>query len=112
MLEEADLQAPDLEGEFARVIAAGSPPDELDQPRLAVAVAASTLTPMGGSLGSLTLAGLPRADQLRELDFDLPPDVPTTALPDAVRLALLRGPVAEQIAEVYPAFAKAVFGSA
>ena len=72
VLEEADLQAPDLEGEFARVIAAGSPPDELDQPRLAVAVAASTLTPMGGSLGSLTLAGLPRADQLRELDFDLP----------------------------------------
>ena len=72
VLEEADLQAPDLEGEFARVIAAGSPPDDLDQPRLAVAVAASTLTPMGGSLGSLTLAGLPRADQLRELDFDLP----------------------------------------
>ena len=72
VLEEADLQAPDLEDELARAIAAGSPPDELDQPRLASAVAASVLTPMGGSLGSLTLAGLPRAHQLRELDFDLP----------------------------------------
>ncbi|MBI5716216.1 MAG: CoA synthetase [Burkholderiales bacterium] len=43
-------------------------------------------------------------------DFDVPEAVPTTALPDAVRLALLRGPVARQIAGVYPDFARQVFG--
>ena len=45
-------------------------------------------------------------------DFDLPAGaVPTTAVPDAHRLALLRGPVATQIAGVYPAFAQQVFGA-
>jgi glutaconate CoA-transferase subunit B len=44
-------------------------------------------------------------------DFDCPPEVPTTPLPDAARLALLRGPVAEQIADVYPSFAQQVFGA-
>ena len=43
-------------------------------------------------------------------DFDVPAAVPTTPLPDATRLALLRGPVARQIAGVYPAFARQVFG--
>ena len=43
-------------------------------------------------------------------DFDAPEHVPPTAEPDAERLALLRGPVAAQIAEVYPAFARDVFG--
>jgi len=48
-------------------------------------------------------------------DFDVPEagpaDVlPTTELPDAARLALLRGPVARQMAGVYPAFARQVFG--
>ncbi|OYU72233.1 MAG: hypothetical protein CFE32_24360 [Alphaproteobacteria bacterium PA3] len=43
-------------------------------------------------------------------DFDCPAQVPTTPVPDAHRLALLRGPVAEQIADTYPAFAKQVFG--
>jgi glutaconate CoA-transferase subunit B len=47
-------------------------------------------------------------------DFELPPGaggaVPVTPAPDAERLALLRGPVAAQIAEVYPAFARDVFG--
>ena len=47
-------------------------------------------------------------------DFDLPNNrpggVPTTAAPDAHRLALLRGTVATQIADVYPAFARQVFG--
>jgi len=54
-------------------------------------------------------------EEVRDLtgfDFDAPADVPTTAQPNAARLALLRGPVAEQIAEVYPAFAKAVFAAA
>jgi len=45
-------------------------------------------------------------------DFDCPPQVPTTAAPEADRLALLRGPVAEQIADVYPGFAQRVFGLA
>ena len=43
-------------------------------------------------------------------DFDCPARVPITPLPDAHRLALLRGPVAEQIADTYPAFARQVFG--
>ena len=34
-----------------------------------------------------------------------------TVSPDAARLALLRGPVAEQIADLYPAFAQKVFGT-
>jgi glutaconate CoA-transferase subunit B len=45
-------------------------------------------------------------------DFDSPALVPTTPVPDARRLALLRGPVAEQIADTYPAFARQVFGLA
>lgn len=49
---------------------------------------------------------------LTGFDFDCPPLVPTTAMPDAHRLALLRGPVAEQIADTYPAFARTVFGTA
>jgi glutaconate CoA-transferase subunit B len=44
-------------------------------------------------------------------DFDVPARLPTTPSPDAQRLALLRGPVAAQIAEVYPAFAQQVFGA-
>jgi glutaconate CoA-transferase subunit B len=43
-------------------------------------------------------------------DFDVPASLPTTPSPGAERLALLRGPVAAQIAEVYPAFAQQVFG--
>ena len=45
-------------------------------------------------------------------DFDAPAQVPPTPTPDAARLALLRGPVAAQIAGVYPAFAQQVFGAA
>jgi glutaconate CoA-transferase, subunit B len=44
-------------------------------------------------------------------DFDAPADVPTTGMPDAQRLALLRGTVATQIADVYPGFAQQVFGT-
>lgn len=43
-------------------------------------------------------------------DFDVPAHVPVTPAPDPQRLALLRGPVAEQIAGVYPGFAQQVFG--
>ena len=45
-------------------------------------------------------------------DFDLPAQVATTPEPDATSLALLRGPVAAQMVEVYPAFVQAVFGRA
>jgi glutaconate CoA-transferase, subunit B len=43
-------------------------------------------------------------------DFDCPAEVAATPLPGPDRRLLLRGPVAEQIAEVYPAFAREVFG--
>ena len=45
-------------------------------------------------------------------DFDSPPDVPTTALPDAGALAAIRGPIARQIAEAYPRFVAQVFPNA
>lgn len=44
-------------------------------------------------------------------DFGTPATVPTTRTPDAQRLALLRGPVAQAIADVYPGFARQVFGT-
>lgn len=65
--------------------------------------------------GRFTLQSLHPGHTLEEVrdqtgfDFDAPAVVPTTATPDAQRLALLRGPVAAQIAEVYPAFAQQVF---
>ena len=43
-------------------------------------------------------------------DMDIPDHVPETPLPEADRLALLRGPIARQIAKTYPAFAESVFG--
>jgi glutaconate CoA-transferase subunit B len=52
-------------------------------------------------------------EELRDqtgFDFDCPPAVPTTEAPDAARLQALRGPVARQIADIYPAFAERVFG--
>ncbi|MBM3599870.1 MAG: CoA synthetase [Alphaproteobacteria bacterium] len=45
-------------------------------------------------------------------DFDCPDGVPTTADPDAALLAIVRGRVAGQIAEVYPQFARRLFGAA
>jgi glutaconate CoA-transferase, subunit B len=42
-------------------------------------------------------------------DFDMPDDVPESAEPDAETLALIRGPVAEQIRGLYPVFADKVF---
>ncbi len=43
--------------------------------------------------------------------FDLPDgEVPETPVPDAASLATIRGEVAEEISEIYPAFAARVFG--
>jgi glutaconate CoA-transferase subunit B len=45
-------------------------------------------------------------------DFDRPAEVPTTAAPTQETLHLMRDVVAPQLAEVYPQFAKSVFGIA
>ena len=44
-------------------------------------------------------------------EFDRPAEVPTTPAPSAETLHLLRGTVAPMVAEVYPEFAKRVFGA-
>ena len=43
-------------------------------------------------------------------DFDRPKEVPETPLPSPETLALMRGPVAQELAGVYPQFARQVFG--
>jgi len=43
-------------------------------------------------------------------DFDRPKDVPETPAPSPESLALMRGTVAQELAEVYPQFARQVFG--
>ena len=45
-------------------------------------------------------------------DFDRPEHVPVTAAPSAETLRLMRTVVAPMLAEVYPQFAKKVFGVA
>lgn len=55
------------------------------------------------------------ADEIREhtgFDYDTPDVVPETKIPDTATLALLRGRVADEVAETYPAFAARVFGAA
>ena len=42
-------------------------------------------------------------------DFDMPANVPTTKVPDAGTLGLLRGPIADKLREFYPDFADRVF---
>ena len=42
--------------------------------------------------------------------FDIGDPVPATTLPDAAALAALRGPVAQELARIYPKFAAGVFG--
>jgi glutaconate CoA-transferase, subunit B len=44
-------------------------------------------------------------------DFDRPEDVPMTAAPSTETLRLMRGTVGPMLAEVYPQFAKSVFGA-
>jgi len=43
-------------------------------------------------------------------NFDCPADVPETPSPHADVLRVLRGPIAEELAKTYPAFAERVFG--
>ena len=45
-------------------------------------------------------------------EFDRPVDVPTTPAPSPETLRLMRTVVAPMLAEVYPEFAKRVFGAA
>jgi glutaconate CoA-transferase, subunit B len=45
-------------------------------------------------------------------DFDIAPDVTTTAAPDAATLATIRGPIARQIGDAYPRFVRQVFPDA
>ena len=45
-------------------------------------------------------------------DFDRPAEVPQTPSPTPETLALMRGLLADELAEVYPQFAAAVFGAA
>ncbi len=51
--------------------------------------------------------GVELADVERETGFafDVPDEIPPTPMPEPDRLALIRGPVREQLAEVYPGFA-------
>ncbi len=52
-------------------------------------------------------------DEVAEMtgfDFDRPDTIPETPPPDTGTLALIRGRVADEIAETYPAFAARVFG--
>lgn len=54
-------------------------------------------------------------EEVRDLTgfgFDCPEVVPETPVPDAETLTLLRGPVAERVGEIYPVFAREVFGQA
>jgi glutaconate CoA-transferase, subunit B len=43
--------------------------------------------------------------------YDCPDEVPVTAAPSDTALAMLRSEIAPQLAEVYPQFAAAVFGT-
>ncbi len=43
-------------------------------------------------------------------DFDVSESVDETKPPEAATLALIRGRIADEIAETYPAFATRVFG--
>ena len=67
--------------------------------------------------GGFTLKSVHPGHSLEEVrdqtgfDFVCPDHVSVTPSPDDARLALIRGPVAEQIAAIYPAFAAQVFAS-
>ncbi|MEK9661329.1 MAG: CoA synthetase, partial [Alphaproteobacteria bacterium] len=53
------------------------------------------------------------ADEVRKntgFDYDEPAALPETPAPDAATLALIRGRVADEVAETYPAFAERVWG--
>jgi len=68
--------------------------------------------------GGFTLATVHPGHSLEEVrdrtgfDFALAPELRTTSLPDPATLALIRGAIARELAEVYPAFAAEIFGVA
>lgn len=67
--------------------------------------------------GRFTLASIHPGHTAEEVaehtgfDFDQPASVPETPAPSAATLKLMRGTVARAVAEVYPQFAKQVFGA-
>ncbi|WP_308188315.1 3'-5' exonuclease, partial [Nocardioides sp. R-C-SC26] len=74
VLEHADPDAPDLRAELVEHIAEQLTwwPVDLDVEVLADALIAVCDTPLGESVGGLSLRQLPLRDRLRELDFELP----------------------------------------
>ena len=49
--------------------------------------------------------------EMTGFEFDRPNAIGETPTPDAATLTLIRGRVADEIAETYPAFAARVFGN-
>lgn len=75
VLETVDPGAPDLDSEVlarCRQLLLRQPMEGLGPERLAPAIAAAMRTPLGPLTGQRSLAGIPRADRLAELDFELP----------------------------------------
>ncbi|HEX3803018.1 MAG TPA: UvrD-helicase domain-containing protein [Solirubrobacteraceae bacterium] len=75
-LQEVEFDSSDLAGTLAEWLTAAVAhrPELLGgQPQhVAQGLALALATPLGGELGSLALAGVPRADRLDELNFELP----------------------------------------
>jgi glutaconate CoA-transferase subunit B len=99
------------------ISAPGSSPPEVHRPGGPVALITNLcLFDFDRTRGRFQLRSVHPGHTLEEVrdqtgfDFDCPSTPPTTAPPDAARLELLRGPVARQIAAIYPAFAERVFG--
>jgi exodeoxyribonuclease V beta subunit len=74
VLEHADPDAPDLRAELATRLAEQLVrwPVDLDHDQLVDALVAVHNTPLGPLTGQATLRGVPLADRLRELEFELP----------------------------------------
>ena len=74
VLEHIDFTAPELPSELADECAAAlrHRPLPITGPELAVGLLDAIGAPLGGPLGSASLAALPTSDRLDELSFDLP----------------------------------------
>ncbi|MGG7567955.1 CoA-transferase [Rhodovulum sp. DZ06] len=99
------------------VSAPGASPETLHRPGGPIAlITERCLFDFDRKAGRFSLRSLHPGHSLEEVrdntgfDFDAPDIVPTTPLPDAETLALLRGPVAQRIAGVYPLYARDVWG--
>ncbi len=99
------------------ISAPGSSPPEVHRPGGPIALITNLcLFDFDRARGRFNLHSVHPGHTLEEVrdqtgfDFDCSSRPPTTASPDAARLELLRGPVARQIAAIYPAFAERVFG--